>query len=52
MDNTKKGFSDKQLFIPNEKSNLIKQMLCYSMIKTLKPQRIIMERNPLSITQN
>lgn len=32
MDNTKKGFSDKQLFIPNEKSNLIKQMLFESAI--------------------
>lgn len=27
MDNTKKGFSDKLLFIPNKKSDLIKQMI-------------------------
>lgn len=32
MDNTKKGFSDKQLFIPNKKSDLIKQMISDSAI--------------------
>lgn len=32
MDNNKKGFSDKQLFTPNKKSDLIKQMISDSAI--------------------